>query len=378
MAQISDLIRDSRLDTYFLPDHRVETVHAYRESDPTGQRRVVNRSEHWKREKKIGGGGYGDVWLEKCTSGGQPNCTFRAVKQMTVDLKYGAIDYNRELEAIAKFSHKRYERCFVRSFGWYEDGDQLFIAMEYLEAGDMFSLLYQKPPLPEIDAKEIADQILEGLDMMHDNGFAHRDLKPNNILIKSHPPNGWWIKIADFGISKRIEEGNVPFSTVRGTQGYIAPERYGLVEQGSEYATDIWALGEIVFQLLTQKPTFKNFALLAKFMAQPDIFPCGELVKLNVSSLGIDFVLAVMNPSPTERLTAKLALSHEWIKKVTETAKTPMKFDFSKTSPMNPTNENLDNPTEDQFAAWSTLSIRPKPANKIPGKALQEETLLDG
>lgn len=54
--------------------------------------------------------------------------------------------------------------------------------MEYLELGDLSTYLYRKPPvppLPEAEAKEIAYQILEGLHMMHENGFAHRDLKPN-------------------------------------------------------------------------------------------------------------------------------------------------------------------------------------------------------
>lgn len=106
-------------------------------------------------------------------------------------------------------------------------------------------------------------------------------------------------------------------------------------------------------------------------MAQPDIFPRGELDKLNVSSLGIDFVLAVMSPRPEERPTAKLALSHDWIREVKELADTPLKFDFPKTNSITSITENLDNPTGDQFAAWSTLSIRPKPENKIPGNALQ-------
>jgi hypothetical protein len=51
--------------------------------------------------------------------------------------------------------------------------------MEYLEVGDLFVYLYKRPPLPEAEAKEIAYQILDGLSMMHENGFAHRDLKPN-------------------------------------------------------------------------------------------------------------------------------------------------------------------------------------------------------
>jgi serine/threonine protein kinase len=51
--------------------------------------------------------------------------------------------------------------------------------MEYLEHGDLLTYLHQRPPLPEAEAKHIAYQILDGLSLMHENGFAHRDLKPN-------------------------------------------------------------------------------------------------------------------------------------------------------------------------------------------------------
>jgi serine/threonine protein kinase len=50
--------------------------------------------------------------------------------------------------------------------------------MEYLETGDLFMYLRDRPPLPEAEAKVIAYQILDALGMMHENGFAHRDLKP--------------------------------------------------------------------------------------------------------------------------------------------------------------------------------------------------------
>ena len=76
----------------------------------------------------------------------------------------------------------KYERCFVKSFGWYESPEYLFIAMEYLELGDLRIYLDGKPPLPEHEAREITYQILDGLCLMHDNEFAHRDLKPNVSL----------------------------------------------------------------------------------------------------------------------------------------------------------------------------------------------------
>ena len=74
----------------------------------------------------------------------------------------------------------QYEVCFVKSFGWYESDDSIFIAMEYFPLGDLESHL--SPRLPENDVQQITSQILEGLSFMHDNGFAHRDLKPTVSL----------------------------------------------------------------------------------------------------------------------------------------------------------------------------------------------------
>jgi serine/threonine protein kinase len=67
----------------------------------------------------------------------------------------------------------------VQSYGWFERERSLFIAMEYLEAGDFQSYLAKcRGPLQEKEAKTISKQILEGLVFMHNEGFAHRDLKP--------------------------------------------------------------------------------------------------------------------------------------------------------------------------------------------------------
>ena len=102
MLHIPDLVRDSKLDTQFHPEY---TKHVYYESGP--RQRTVRREECWKRKRYISGGSYGSVWLEHCVMG-QSEVEFRAVKMIPkLQPTSKLIDYNRELEAIAKFSHWR-------------------------------------------------------------------------------------------------------------------------------------------------------------------------------------------------------------------------------------------------------------------------------
>jgi serine/threonine protein kinase len=123
----------------------------------------------------------------------------RAVKEINLKGRAGRVDYTRELEAIAKFSQRKVRRpsisfphsaaltssqydqvgCFVKSYGWYKTTGSLFIAMEYLELGDLQTYLHrdEQPPLPECEAQDIVYQILYGLREMHENHFVHRDLK---------------------------------------------------------------------------------------------------------------------------------------------------------------------------------------------------------
>jgi serine/threonine protein kinase len=74
----------------------------------------------------------------------------------------------------------QYRHSFVNSFGWYENDSSVFIAMEYVELGDLENILVA--PLPELEAREIIRQVLRSLEYMHENRFAHRDLKPSVCL----------------------------------------------------------------------------------------------------------------------------------------------------------------------------------------------------
>ena len=192
--------------------------------------------------------------------------------------------------------------------------------MEYFPLGDLQG--YHTSPLPEADVQQICFQLLEGLDSMHCNGFAHRDLKPANILVKSHSPD-WWVKIGDFGISKRAGEG--PLQTFTGTLGFMAPEvlvQHGLLDSGElgelrgyTVAVDIWALGEIAFRALTYEPPFPPpFPRgLASYIKNPSSYPSNTINDLHLHPNAGEFVWNLLKPMPADPPTAEAALRHPWL-----------------------------------------------------------------
>ncbi|VUC34836.1 unnamed protein product [Clonostachys rosea] len=335
-AATSDLVRDSKLETV-ISNNGALVQHITYESSPRMRQRRLRKEQTWKRVREIGGGGFGCVWLEERLDGDNGG-SFRAVKEISKIQSKGqqlSINYNRELEAIAKFSHSKYVHCFVQSFGWYESEQAIFIAMEYMEQGDLQG--YLSRPFPEEEAKQILYQLLEGLCFMHDNGFAHRDLKPANILV-SQPSPHWWVKIGDFGISKRAEEEATAFRTLVGTRGYLAPEVMGIYstedvmgghtagdDSSSIYtvAVDIWALGAIMFRLLNNRNIFSDPHQLARYVTAKGPFPRDALLQRDVSRSCMEFLELAMARSPKDRPTSHQALEHVWLGDLHDSALPP-------------------------------------------------------
>ena len=105
MPPVSDLVLDSKLVTRLERGH---VVHTYTET--SHNRRRIYHQESWKREQELGHGSYGQVWLEKCVSGNSAG-RIRAVKMVRKRANSSKpMDFNRELEAVAKFSHTRVSR----------------------------------------------------------------------------------------------------------------------------------------------------------------------------------------------------------------------------------------------------------------------------
>uniref|UniRef100_A0A0B7K6N1 Autophagy-related protein 1 n=1 Tax=Bionectria ochroleuca TaxID=29856 RepID=A0A0B7K6N1_BIOOC len=148
--------------------------------------------------------------------------------------------------------------------------------MEYLPLGDLSR--YLKDPLPEPQAASISLQVLEGLRFIYQTNFAHRDLKPNNLLVQHAGPS-WWVKISDFGTSK--EMGIATLCSNVGTVAYQAPEVRGIVKSdnlagGNQLlspSVDIWAVGAIAFRLTSGRVPFEDLLSLCRYVGQSDPFP---------------------------------------------------------------------------------------------------------
>jgi hypothetical protein len=103
MLRIPDLVRDSKLETTF-DDNQSVTIHKHHDTD--SERRRILRKEYWRLERPLGHGSYGQVRLERCLAGSSVG-SLRAVKKVLKHAGPNSVDYNRELEAVAKFSHAR-------------------------------------------------------------------------------------------------------------------------------------------------------------------------------------------------------------------------------------------------------------------------------
>lgn len=155
---------------------------------------------------------------------------------------------------------------------------------------------------------------------MHSSKLVHRDLKPANILIKTRPPKGiWWVKIADFGLSKIMEQSRSLSLTVCGTLGFIAPELLGIsvVDRGADglsqldkaKAADMWAAGETIFRILTATSTFgDNMQGLFDYVQGRAPFPDYALPSVGVSMEGISFIRRCMDSCPSSRSSATFAI----------------------------------------------------------------------
>ncbi|MFY9578582.1 MAG: serine/threonine-protein kinase [Gaiellaceae bacterium] len=160
----------------------------------------------------------------------------------------------REARLAARLSHPN----VVQVYDAGEDDGRPFIVMEHVPGETLAELIVHRRKLPPGEATALARQAALGLQRAHDAGLVHRDIKPQNLLLREDGV----LKIADFGIARAAEISRLTqLGTVLGTAAYLSPEQALGEDVGPQ--ADIYSLGAVLYELLTGRPPYE-FSSLAE------------------------------------------------------------------------------------------------------------------
>ena len=132
----------------------------------------------------------------------------------------------------------------------FEDPKHIYFILEYIQGGELFSLLRNKVTFPVSQTKFYIAHIITIFEYLHSKNIVYRDLKPENILINK---NGY-LKLTDFGFAKQLE--NEKTYTLCGTPEYLAPEI--ILNKGHGKAVDWWTLGILLYEMLVGIDPFSD------------------------------------------------------------------------------------------------------------------------
>lgn len=155
---------------------------------------------------------------------------------------------SREIEILKMIRHPN----IIQLFEIIETPKQLFLIMEYVSGGELFDYIVKKQKLPESESAKFFQQIICGVEYLHELGIVHRDLKPENLLL-DYQNN---LKLVDFGLSNTYKQGET-LKTACGSPCYAAPEMI----EGKNYLgsrVDIWSCGVILFAMVAGYLPFED------------------------------------------------------------------------------------------------------------------------
>eukprot|EP00429_Kryptoperidinium_foliaceum_P049797 CAMPEP_0176106664 /NCGR_PEP_ID=MMETSP0120_2-20121206/53526_1 /TAXON_ID=160619 /ORGANISM="Kryptoperidinium foliaceum, Strain CCMP 1326" /LENGTH=641 /DNA_ID=CAMNT_0017440785 /DNA_START=108 /DNA_END=2031 /DNA_ORIENTATION=- len=195
----------------------------------------------------------------------------------------------------------------ARLYDVYETSDSLHMVMECLEGGELFDRVMERKRFSESDAAEATRQMLLVVNYLHSHGVVHRDLKLENFLYDLK--TGDTLKLIDFGFSKMFDP-LVKMCASCGTMAYVAPE---VLRKSYTSQCDMWSLGVIAFILLAGYMPFTGSQQAQRSNIQAGKYILKEDRWSSVSQGGLEFVQALLQVDPCQRLTAEQALEHPWI-----------------------------------------------------------------
>lgn len=186
--------------------------------------------------RTLGTGSFGRVHLVQS----KHNQRFYAVKVLKKAqvVKMKQVEHtNDERRMLADVKHP----FLITLWGTFQDSKNLYMVMDFVEGGELFSLLRKSGRFPNPVAKFYAAEVTLALEYLHSKNIIYRDLKPENLLLDRHGH----LKITDFGFAKRVPDKTW---TLCGTPDYLAPEVVS--NKGYNKSVDWWSLGILIYEML--------------------------------------------------------------------------------------------------------------------------------
>jgi serine/threonine protein kinase len=251
---------------------------------------------------QISSGAFARVYLARKKKT-QDLYAIKVIKRSHVNLKNQVRKVSIERDIMMKLNNPfmvHFYYSFVRE-------NNLYLVMEYLPGGDIYSVLQELGALPEDAVRTYCAQIVKALGLLRDMSIIHRDLKPENILIDE----AGMLKLVDFGLSFDSRSGIARPSKV-GTPDYMAPEI--VLMQPHSFSADYWSLGVIVYEMLTGETPFNSDDVEQTFRR----IVCGRFDRTLLDDFSEecrDFVSRLLEVTPTTRLGAECfrdLMEHPW------------------------------------------------------------------
>ncbi len=275
-------------------------------------------AQRYRVTKLIGEGGFGAVYKAQHTGTGDEV----AIKVLHTDQAGIAEVVARfQDEAAVTASLKQPHTVRVFDFGQTAGGD-LYLAMEFLQGTTLTRVLDVEQPLGYQRIGHITLQVLKSLAEAHSRGLVHRDLKPDNIFLQTVFGEEDFVKVLDFGIAKSLVAGSqsrTATGEIVGTPPYMSPEQAR--GTGIDIRTDLYALGCILFEALTNRVPFHAetaIDTLIQRITQPPPDPRGRCLTPTPEAF-CDVVLKAMATQPEVRFGS----AQEMMKALAEAMKQP-------------------------------------------------------
>lgn len=206
-------------------------------------------NDRYQLTERVGIGGMAEVYRAQDT-------VLDRIVAVKVMLPQYAADqtFQQRFRQEAASAAKLQSPYIVSIYDWGLDADDetYYIVMEFLKGTDLKTAIKERGAINQRKAAEIGSQVAQALQVAHDGGIIHRDIKPQNIMIQ---PDGN-IKVMDFGIARAGDAGLSQTATVLGTAHYISPEQ----AQGKELTglSDVYSLGIVLYEATTGRLPFEG------------------------------------------------------------------------------------------------------------------------